>query len=124
MSAGKGLLLWAPVVLYTALIFCVSSIYRPIPGIEFFLQIDKLYHVAEYGPFGILLARALTRSFLTMEKGRVYWLCFLGALLVGGTDEFYQSFVPLKDASIFDVTADIVGAVVGAIFYRRRRQRR
>ena len=33
----------------------------------------------------------------------------------GGTDEFYQGFVPGRDSSLDDVVTDFAGAIIGAL---------
>ena len=40
-----------------------------------------------------------------------------GAILYGISDEFHQSFVPGRDASLFDVGVDMVGAVVAVTIW-------
>ena len=34
-------------------------------------------------------------------------------MVYGLSDEFHQSFVPMRDASIYDVFADIIGGMLG-----------
>lgn len=120
MSVGKGLFLWAPVALYTALIFWVSSAYRPIPGIELFGQIDKLWHLAEYAPLGSLLMRAIRRSFHPVRQSHAWMAGGAYALAVGILDELTQSFVPMKRSSGMDVLFDVAGALIGQWLYGRR----
>jgi len=43
-----------------------------------------------------------------------YWLPILIAVLYGVSDEFHQSFVPARDASVMDLVSDTVGAFLGA----------
>ncbi len=118
--AVKFLSLWLPVGGYTALIFWVSSVYRPVPGIELFPQIDKLWHLAEYTPLGCFVLRAVTRSFRSIGMARAWMAGGAYALVVGVLDEFYQSFVPMKDPSGFDLLFDLAGALLGQWLYGRR----
>jgi len=73
---------------------------------------DKAAHATEYGVLAALIWRAIGGSFLaaaTPARAAAY----LGACgLYGVLDEFHQSFVPGRDASALDVTADVVGAAV------------
>jgi VanZ family protein len=39
------------------------------------------------------------------------------ASIYGITDEIHQSFVPMRDTSVFDVFADGLGSFAGAYFY-------
>lgn len=119
MSAGKGkwLSLWLPVAIYIAFIFWLSSSYRPIPGQDLFPQMDKVCHFLEYIPLGLLLLRASHRNFPGAAWSWVVWICFLGALGVGTLDELYQSFVPLKSTSGWDLFSDSLGVSVGEWAY-------
>lgn len=41
------------------------------------------------------------------------------ASIYGITEEIHQSFVPMRDASVFDVFADGLGSFAGAYFYKK-----
>ena len=118
--SSHSLSLWLPVAAYIAFIFWVSSERRPIPGITLIPWADKFWHLAEYTPLGALLARALHRTFLGLSWASVGILVFLGALAVGAGDEFYQSFVPGKVESGWDLLFDLIGAAGGRFLYRWR----
>lgn len=114
-------LAWAWVVLDAALIFHLSALSHPLPsesGLWFmrFLQIynfDKVAHMLEYGLFGWLLTRALATSCdFRSSVPLVLWALFLGCLY-GASDEWHQSFVPLRESSIFDWMADTAGVSAG-----------
>lgn len=90
-------------VLYMALIWFLSSRSGDamhIPG-----DFDKLAHLAEYAVLAFLLARGFGRPF--------WWAAFLTATIWGVIDEWHQSWVPLRDASAWDIVADALGALVG-----------
>lgn len=122
MTRKRLLSLWLPVALYTAFIFWLSSAYRPIPGIEIFPQMDKACHVAEYLPLGILLLRAVRNS-LPLRWPAALAGAFLAALMIGAADEFYQLFVPMKEMSGLDLSADAGGAALGQWIYGWRTAR-
>ena len=104
--------LWAPVVMYMAVIFYVSSLHEaPLPpGIA-----DKPAHSIGYLGLGVVVVRALTRGLPT----RVRWGPMLAALAIcvayGASDEFHQSFVPGRSADVRDLVADAIGAFGGII---------
>ena len=80
---------------------------------------DKVFHFLEYLVFGFLLARVIqTAQPKTRLKLFVFVIVF--ALIWGAIDEVHQSFVPLRDASFFDLIADCLGASVGQIFITTR----
>lgn len=110
-------LLWSAIVGYMALIFFLSSRHLDIPPLlpDYF---DKLVHVLIYVPLGFLFFISLKKSGFNKY---VFLISFLMAGIYGITDEFHQSFVPGREASLFDVVADFVGAFLGSFLADRIR---
>jgi len=96
-----------PAILYTALIWYVSSkpVYLPIEGS------DKLIHTIEYAVLGFLLAFGFELN--TNKITRVTILCFIIGVLLGVMDEVHQYFVPGRSADIYDAAVDALGVAVG-----------
>lgn len=93
---------------YMALVFALSHQSRPpLPTVLLSVS-DKLLHAAEYLPLGFLLARVVGAG--SPADALVAWGA---AVLFGASDEFHQSFVPGRDASVWDLAADAVGAGLG-----------
>ena len=73
-----GLRLWAPVLLWAALIFALSSIPHLGTGLGTWdLVLRKLAHLSEYALLGLLLARAVRRPGLAVALAAAYlpiWL--------------------------------------------------
>jgi VanZ family protein len=102
-------------MLYMLVIFHLSAESRPIPVITTHVW-DKLLHFAEYGGLALLFARALVGEGLG-------WLATIVAAVMltsayGVTDEWHQSFVPLRSSDIHDWFADTLGAIIGTVVYR------
>ncbi len=97
---------------YMALIFYFSSLSRPIKY-ELPYGVDKIIHFVEYAVLGFLMAYSLKNSGVR----RYILLGWILASFYGITDEIHQSFVPMRDTSVFDVFADGIGSFVGAYFY-------
>ena len=78
------------------------------------LSPDKLLHMAEYSILGFLAYKSF---------GSVSLILIIGALIFAGLDEFWQSFIPGRFPSIYDVIADIIGflLVAGTLYYRSRK---
>jgi VanZ family protein len=121
VTLGRKLWLFGPAILWCAVLFALSAQSRlpETPGG------DKVAHVLAYIATGGLFVRAvLGGSSLGLPKA---WLVavLLGALY-GLSDEFHQSFVPGRDASLGDAAADAFGSLVGAslglVVYRNRRE--
>ena len=81
--------------------------------------IRKAAHFGEYCLLGLLSARAFRKSsHLFLQH---HW--FLAALLLIAVyallDEYHQSFVPSRTASIYDSFIDMAGGLTALIFIRR-----
>lgn len=105
---------WFPALFLMTVIFIFSS--QPGDNLPDFLNWDyavkKGGHAIGYG----LLALSYLH-FFNYDKKR-YWLAWLLAVLFSATDEFHQSFVPGRHASMIDVLVfDNLGAVTGLWLY-------
>ena len=78
-----------------------------------FIHQDKILHFTAYGLLGFLAMGAVRAKGNTHRNWQV-WLIVLLVGLYGIADEFHQSFVPCRDASIHDIAADMAGGVMGA----------
>lgn len=105
---------WLPVLLWAALLFCLSSVPgEKIPSFHFALS-DKVAHCFVYGVFGALSFRAVRA---TTRLGRLPAILTVALLAAGYgiSDEIHQMFVPERSPDVFDVMADVVGGSLGAI---------
>jgi len=85
---------------------------------------DYIFHAIEYGILALLLFKAFANSSPTMKPSTTVFISTLIAILYGLSDEFHQSFVPLRDPSIHDIGADSIGiflAQIGIIIFRKFR---
>lgn len=100
---------WLPILLYCSIIVYLSSQSYPSRHLpSFFSGIsDKLVHGIEYGILGILLFRAFQQTHPTVGSIGLAIVC---ALAFGISDELHQWFVPHRQADIWDVLADTLGA--------------
>ena len=106
---------WAAVGGYMALIFILSatSFGSPIFQGAQKIHFDKIVHIVEYTFLGFLLARAWHYSAPGWSKARLWIAVLAVGVLYAATDEFHQSFVPTRDASVYDGMADTVGLALG-----------
>ena len=118
---------WAPPLLYMALIFAISSMEQPpLPMPEFeWLTIDKLYHFIEYAILGGLLARAFVKAKPSVVPSQLIWgMAALISILYGASDEWHQTFVPGRFATLADWVADVVGSIAGVfgayLYYKKK----
>jgi hypothetical protein len=110
--SGSTVRVWAPVVLWAALIFALSSIPdlgTGLGGWDLFLR--KLAHAAEYAVLGALLVRAITSPALALTVGTLYAV----------SDEIHQALVPGRQGAPLDVAIDAVGVAAGVVLWQRAR---
>ena len=90
-------------------------------------NLRKPAHIFEYAVLALLMHRAC--SALTGWSGphRIVWTLAFCAL-VGGLDEWHQSYLPSRTGQPADALVDVLGAVLGltlgAVLSRRRRTRK
>jgi VanZ family protein len=76
----------------------------------------KLGHWVEYFVLSVLFLRALQNE--TDRKWKLHHavITLVFVLLFALGDEFHQSFVPSRTASLGDVTIDVIGGICGVIW--------
>lgn len=94
-----------------AVTFVVS--HQPVVVIPFGAP-DYMAHAINYGVLAALFVWALAGGQLSKITAPLILPAAALAILYGISDEFHQSFIPGRDASLRDVLADAVGAVAGA----------
>lgn len=87
-------------------------------GINFAFR--KLVHLGAFAVLAVLFCNGL--------KKRRFLFAWLLTTLYAATDEFHQSFLPDRTASVWDVALDSLGALLGVglvvLFSTMRRQKR
>ena len=111
--------LWGPFLAALALVFWLSSLSN-VPGARYFW--DKLLHVVGYTGLGVLALRAFHGGVRRLSPAPT---AFAGiAIIVWGiSDEFHQSFVPGRDASAWDLLADVIGFGFAVLLFALARRR-
>jgi VanZ family protein len=112
MALPRRFSTWAPVVLWAAVIFALSSIPSLGTGLGVWDTIlRKGAHMSEYAVLALLLLRALGREVPA----------FLVGLAYAATDEVHQLFVRGRHGSPFDVAIDAVGLALGLLVFHATR---
>jgi VanZ family protein len=134
---------WLPVLLWLCFVFFMSTgtfsaentslVIKPLldflfPGLSpdqitsIHGIIRKGAHVFEYFFLGFLLLRAFSAGSPGGWKWRWSLLAMIGVAIYALSDEFHQSFVPTRTASMRDVGIDAMGGLlsqfVGVVWYR------
>lgn len=110
---GWILLAWTPFILISGLIFFFSSQTElPIPEAMLFPNLDKVAHLLIFSTLGFCAAMGV----FSLRKN-MQWPSWILSILIsavyGALDEFHQHFVPNREVSIWDWSADITGAIIG-----------
>jgi VanZ family protein len=74
--------------------------------------IRKLAHVTEYFILGLLLFRAFRGGAKGKLRGEWALYSILVVVLCAAADEFHQSFVSTRTASLLDVALDTLGGIL------------
>ena len=80
---------------------------------SYIFSLDKLIHIVEYFIFGIMLYF----SIVGIAKYPIILSLILGTFY-SFMDELYQSTVYARNASGFDVIADIIGLILSVFFVK------
>jgi len=80
----------------------------------------KIAHFTEYAILGFLAARAFRTS--SRPAIRHHWFLISAALIVvyALADEYHQSFVPTRTASVFDSFIDMSGGLSALLLVSRK----
>lgn len=107
MASWTSRLHWLPAIAWAVFIFTFSNQTSP-PGA--LIIPDFVAHFIVYGILGVTLVRGRTEGWkygLTPRSAFILWLV---ACLYAVSDEFHQSYIPGRDASVRDLLFDFLGA--------------
>ncbi len=85
---------------------------------------DKMMHIALYAVFGFLLYLTLKSSSNPTLRNHAFIFAFIIGTAYGASDEFHQSFVPGRTASVWDLLADSIGLAIALAFIFMREKLR
>lgn len=105
-----------PIIAYLIVIFIFSSIPGDdLPELSFTIS-DKIIHGIIY----LIAFYLFYLSFSNVREDSVFYknailFSFIFTVLYAISDELHQALVPNRDADIFDLLADFIGAFIGFI---------
>jgi VanZ family protein len=123
---------YGPLIIWAALIFIGSSnllsgsntsmfLARPLQLLfprasgatlqAIHLVLRKAGHFTEYAILALFAVRALRTSSRELLRTHWFWASFFLVIIYSLTDEFHQSFVPSRGASIYDCMIDTLGGL-------------
>jgi len=80
----------------------------------------KIAHITEYAILGFLAARAFRTSPHPAIKQRWFLICIALVVVCALLDEYHQSFVPSRTASIVDSVIDMAGGLTALLIVWKR----
>ena len=80
----------------------------------------KIAHFTEYAILGFLAARAFRTSPRPAICRRWFLICATLVVVYALIDEYHQSFVPSRTASIFDSLIDMAGGLTALLVVRKK----
>ena len=80
----------------------------------------KIAHFTEYAILGFLAARAFRTSSRPAIGERWFLICATLVVVYALMDEYHQSFVPSRTASIVDSLIDMAGGLTALLVVRKR----
>jgi VanZ family protein len=104
-------------MVYVVAVFSISAQSNLSPPMPFYYM-DKVYHAGEYLILGILLARAASATFVSLGPFAVALVAISTGIVIGTSDEYFQSFIPGRESSAFDLFADTAGLALAQVAYR------
>ena len=140
---GNRLWRYGPVILWAAAIFVfssglfsgsnTSSVLRPLvlwvypsapdTALAFVHGlIRKTSHFVEYAILALLVARAFRTSLREFLRNHWFAVSLTVVALYALSDEFHQSFVSTRTASIYDCLIDTAGGLAALLLVRARRR--
>jgi VanZ family protein len=126
---------YGPLAVWAALIFIGSSsalsashtsvVLRPVlwlfPHVSdatlatIHFLVRKAGHLTEYAILALLAAHAFRTSSHGLLRNRWFWVSLLFVVTYSLSDEFHQSFVPARTASIYDSMIDSAGGLTALV---------
>ena len=95
---------------YSILILTISGVSGTELPNTLFQNGDKVFHFIEYSIWGIFAVKSIQNP-----NWRKLPLILVYGILFAGLDEFWQSFIPNRCSSIYDLFFDVLGISFGSI---------
>jgi VanZ family protein len=114
LEKNKKYFVYAPLVVYWLILFIGTSL--PAQTVPQFGVKDKVEHFLAY----MILTFLLSINFLIQDKIKIFrQKPFLFSFLLGSgygvLDEVHQLIIPGRSCELLDLTADIIGSILGII---------
>jgi VanZ family protein len=102
----------APLIVITLAILSSRS---SLPGMQFFIGIDKFYHFIAYAALSFAIGLWFSGESWFKHPLRNFLICTVITSVYGAIDEIHQYFVPDRVCDVWDWVADTLGGAAGAV---------
>ncbi len=121
MKAVEFFRLWAPVIVWMAIIFLLSSRQRIEISSEHVVNFVffKALHMIEYAVLFLLSYRAVNNTLKRKNAVNPFILAIVLTMAYAISDELHQSFVPTREGKARDVIIDALGAILAWVALKR-----
>lgn len=102
---------YIPIIIYSIVLFILSNQSTTPDFINDYFGMDKLVHAIVYSFFAILTNVGLKYKFHGMNNRLGIILAIRIVFCI--SDEYHQSFIIGREASVYDILFDIIGLLVG-----------
>ena len=111
-------MLWAPLLAWMGTLWVLSDQAHLGPAARLWglAEGDKIVHALAYAVLAALTFRLTSSRRVPLVYRAPVFVAVLSTVLYGVFDEIHQAYVPGRDASVWDVVADGVGACVMGLF--------
>lgn len=117
LSNNKTIFIWG-CILWTLVIFILCALPGediPDPHLDI-PHLDKIVHFGMFFIFSILLAHLLKLE-SSLSSGLIYAIVIFSAFVYGGTIELLQHYFFNRSGDVYDLLADMAGAIAGCLCY-------
>jgi VanZ family protein len=104
---------WLPPLIWAGVILLGTSLPQDAVPVQT-SNIDKFLHFTIYTVFAFLLTRQIS---VDTTRGRAVFGAVLIAAAFAAADEWHQRFIPGRFPEFADWLADVAGAILGAVVY-------
>ena len=104
---------WLPPLIWAGVILLGTSLPQDAVPVQT-SNIDKFLHFTIYTVFAFLLTRQISED---TTRGRAVLGAVLIAAAFAAADEWHQRFIPGRFPEFADWLADVAGAILGAVVY-------